>query len=191
MLTHSWVELKKLAKENSENNPWWYSQPEYLAEKIKEQGIEPKNILDVGCGDGRFYKGFKQVFPESKFYGIDVFEFQIQVAKEAFPDGIWDTGYFQVKTYDVPFDLLICAGLFNPVSFEYWPKQIKVAMSICAKIRQMASEYLLITVDFNIHKIFIHEYLRDMYKITKEWQVPDHLKNENQILAAFLYERIK
>ena len=187
----NWVALKNLAKENSEKNSWWYSQPRHLAEKLKEFKINPKNILDVGCGDGRFYKGFKEVFPDSSFYGIDVFQFQIDSANATFPEGIWTCGYIQTLDSLPKYDLIICAGLFNPVALtlENHGKQIKAAMSICVKLRELTPKYMLFLIDFHAYKIFVHEYLQDMFRVIHQWQVPDEFKNQDQILSAFIYER--
>lgn len=49
---------------------WWAGRQELIKELLVSE--KPKNILDIGCGTGETISFLKTVFPEAKFFGVDV-----------------------------------------------------------------------------------------------------------------------
>ena len=59
-----------------------YKSESALLKKIKKKSL--KNILDIGCATGGFYKIFKQLFGSHNYFGLDIESKMIQLAKKRF-----------------------------------------------------------------------------------------------------------
>jgi len=55
-----------------------------ILEKIKK--YKPQNIIDIGCGYGRYLKAINEAYPEIKLFGVDIAESQIEKAKDFLSD---------------------------------------------------------------------------------------------------------
>ena len=76
---------------------------------------KPKNVLDLGCGNGRFVQFFRDVVAEpSAYLGIDSEEQLIEKARQQFPNEI-----FKVQTIDealvdpIEANLVVSFGVFH------------------------------------------------------------------------------
>jgi len=112
--------INKILMSNFNNNLFWnyryFTNPElgsgigsrgkfteYKSKLLKNMGIEKSNsVLDVGCGDLEVLSGFKI----KKYYGMDISEHALKIAKEKFPYGF----YFSYSEREkIPIcDLVIC-----------------------------------------------------------------------------------
>ena len=52
---------------------------------MKAEGFNPADILDYGCGEGRYIGILKEFFPESFIYGSDISDVGLSIAKENHP----------------------------------------------------------------------------------------------------------
>jgi len=66
------------------NNPW-----EEIKFLFDNYLIKDEKVLDLGCGNGRFYEFFKN--KDIDYIGVDDSEKLIEIAKQKFPDGIFQT----------------------------------------------------------------------------------------------------
>ena len=66
------------------NNPW-----EEIKFLFDNYLIKDEKVLDLGCGNGRFYEFFKN--KDIDYIGADDSEKLIEIAKQKFPDGIFQT----------------------------------------------------------------------------------------------------
>lgn len=82
-------------------NDFYRTPPEVtraLGDEFKLRGIEPRTILDVGCGDGAIGKALRVVVPKSRIHGIEY-----DASRALAADGAtWrvDDAYGPVMVYD-------------------------------------------------------------------------------------------
>lgn len=57
-----------------------------VKEPLKYISIEPRKILDYGCGQGAWINLLSKMFPKAKIFGIDISDTAISKAKIQFPD---------------------------------------------------------------------------------------------------------
>lgn len=87
-----------------------------IFETIKTDGFNPRNILDYGCGEGRYIGVLKEYFPESAIYASDISEIGLQIAKEKHPYVRYIT--MDEESLDIEdnfFDLIICIEVLEHV----------------------------------------------------------------------------
>ena len=100
--------------------------------------INPKNILDVGCGEGYMSERIFKQFPDSHITGIDINSEAIKIAKSRCSDV-----RFQVEDiYAIPFDtnsfdLVICSEVLEHI------KDPSIALN---EISRVSSKRVLLTV---------------------------------------------
>lgn len=83
--------------------------------------LKPENILDVGCGQGRYIGVTKSFFKNSCFWGVDFSETAIAKAKENYPDAVFHVGRAEELSSipDQSIDLLITIELLEHVYDVY------------------------------------------------------------------------
>ncbi len=88
-----------------------------------------KSILDVGCASGGFYNVFKSLSPDIRYFGIDISEQLIGVAKKKYPEiadrffsGSGTNMHFDNHAFDIVFCSSVQAHclLYNWLLFECW-----------------------------------------------------------------------
>jgi ubiquinone/menaquinone biosynthesis C-methylase UbiE len=75
-----------IAKEFAETRKEIWEELKFLFEDLKEG----EKVLDLGCGNGRWYKIFKE--KKVDYFGIDNSEKLIEIAKESFPEAKFFVG---------------------------------------------------------------------------------------------------
>ncbi|GMX59001.1 MAG: hypothetical protein MCSN_6560 [Candidatus Microsyncoccus archaeolyticus] len=76
-----------------------WKEMDFLFDKI----LEKERVLDLGCGNGRFYPAFEK--RKANYYGIDFSSKLIELAKEKYPLGNFSVGdAFDIKFEDEFFD---------------------------------------------------------------------------------------
>ena len=103
-------DYNKIAKDYSKKRKFLTEDLKFLAKKAKEG----ERILDLGCGDGRFFKLLKE--RKIDYYGIDLSEKMIELAKKKFPQGKFFL--FDGKKIPFPndfFDRVFCLAVFHHI----------------------------------------------------------------------------
>lgn len=82
--------------------------------KFNRIDFKGKSILDVGCACGGFYNIFKAIAPDINYFGIDISEKFIKIAKNKYPE-IADN-FFVGSATDMPFadksfDIVFCGSV--------------------------------------------------------------------------------
>ena len=86
--------------------------------------INPRRILEVGCGTGRNLRSLQRFFPEAEITGLDLSADMLRIAKQR-TNGV----QLVQRVYDAPaggFDLILCSyalSMFNPG----WERAIETA----------------------------------------------------------------
>ncbi len=99
-----------IAKDYSKKREFLTEDLKFLAKKAKEG----ERILDLGCGNGRFFKLLKE--KKIDYYGVDLSEKMIELAKEKFPQG----KFFLFDGKKIPFlndffDRVFCLAVFHHI----------------------------------------------------------------------------
>jgi len=88
-----------------------------------------KTILDFGCNVGHLLKTAGENIPHSNYYGVDIFQKSLDIAKERFPDAHWihyngyNSTFNPEGTKDAIFelpvnpDIIIAYGVFTHCTF--------------------------------------------------------------------------
>lgn len=72
---------------------------------------KPKNILDVGCGNGHTLKYFKRVYPGTKLYGLDLSPVACKIASDNVSGATIVEGFIEDFDLGCQFDLILCMGV--------------------------------------------------------------------------------
>ena len=70
---------------------------------------EPETFIDIGCGNGHTIEFFKKHWPNTVYYGIDLSDVAIDIAKKKMPD-VWFM-HGDYKNYTVYCDVVTVLGV--------------------------------------------------------------------------------
>lgn len=84
---------------------------------LAKNGFANKKILDLGCGNGRLYELFK--FKMVGYYGIDVSEKMIEIAKERYPTANFRVG----DALNLPFPEDFFDDVYGVAVFHHIPSE--------------------------------------------------------------------
>lgn len=97
---------------------------EALRKALSEIGKEKQTILDSGCGEGYYTKGFSDVFKESEIYGIDVSKEALKLAAKLCPN----VSFAAASAYCLPFEndsFDIITSIFAPFALNEFHRVLK------------------------------------------------------------------
>jgi ubiquinone/menaquinone biosynthesis C-methylase UbiE len=102
-----------IAREFSATRRETWEELKFLFEGLKEG----EKVLDLGCGNGRWYKVFRE--KKVDYFGIDNSEKLIEIAKENFPDAKFFVGdALSLPFQDDFFDKVYSIALFHHIPSE-------------------------------------------------------------------------
>jgi len=128
---------KKIQEEfsKSRQKPFkgWKGVGEYITENFNNP-----NILDLGCGNGRFIKFFKKTYPDFdlSYTGADSNDFFLKEAKKTYPKGIYiKTDIFRnLNTVKGRFDVILGFGITHHFpSIEFAKKWVNQVLALLNK----------------------------------------------------------
>lgn len=176
---------------------WWVSQPYVVCKWLKASGVDPKSILDVGCGDGRWVFAISDIFPDAKYTGIDILTDHIQNNKEDLPSSAWPNFNWilgdickyepndpvEMALISGAFNLTLIAGTLNPLMPE--EKQGKVL----DKIKSLNPRHIVCLFDLNRTGNQPDRWIEDKYKKVSTLVIPPEEKGMRQNIEVWLYEK--
>lgn len=157
--------------------PSWVSQAAAMpieTEEIKAvlSEVSPKSVLDLGCGDGRWYPHLKEWGVED-YFGIDISQRLIKAAKDRFPHLKNSFKAVKVEDYSImdplqpPYDLVFSYTCFEHIKPEDWEKAVE-------NVKKMGKKLLLVEPTNFTSRYYCHEhdYEKD-FKVIKKVQLKD------------------
>ena len=77
-----------------------------------------KTVLDIGCGEGFYYRKLQEVHPEKTFYAFDISKDSVQIAAKSEPN--WAVNWFvgdlaRLPIKDTSMDILL--DIFSPANY--------------------------------------------------------------------------
>jgi trans-aconitate methyltransferase len=78
---------------------------------IQKHAIDPRLILDVGCGNGHSLLRMRLEFPKAKLYGIDLSGEAIRLASGKLPEAKFYQGRIEAFDPDIRFDVISVIGV--------------------------------------------------------------------------------
>ncbi len=93
---------------------------ERLLERLNWTAIQPKKILDVGCGTGQLTQILKKTYTSAKVTGLDIAEGMIQIAKKNKP---FMAGYDFIcaDVDELPYEDNSIDLIFSNLTFQWLP----------------------------------------------------------------------
>lgn len=80
--------------------------------KILPKSLQKFTIADVGCGYGELYYLIKKITSNFKYYGIDISDKMVEMAK-VHCKGTENAAFFSSNKIEFPVDYSIASGIFN------------------------------------------------------------------------------
>lgn len=122
-----------------------------LAEKI--EAVNPKKILDIGCGPGNSTAVLKQRFPEAEIIGIDNSPNMIEAAAKTYPDmefRLIDASHELEKLGENTFDVV-----FSNACIQWLPNHAELLTEMMKLLKKGGVMAVQIPVNYDepIHKI--------------------------------------
>lgn len=140
---------------------------EEIAAFIKE--IKPKSVIDIGCGDGRWYPTLKEHGVE-KYKGVDISWRLIKAAKDRFPHekkNFIDSKLEDLGTEDPRYDLAFSYTCLEHITEEEFPKAVEA-------LKRVAKQALIIEPTDFISRNYCHNHdYREHFKVLKEQKLKD------------------
>jgi tRNA (uracil-5-)-methyltransferase TRM9 len=132
-----------IAKEFSATRKEIWEELKFLFEDLKEG----EKVLDLGCGNGRWYKVFKE--KKVDYFGVDNSEKLIEIAKENFPDAKFFVGdALNLPFSDNFFDKIYSIALLHHIPSEDF--RIKVLKEVKRVLRPGG---ILILTCWRVHRL--------------------------------------
>ncbi len=114
---------------------------------LEEKNFTPKFILDIACGNGKFYPALHKVFPEAKYIGIDNSLPLIEIARKRYTAP--NSGFIHIDVFDylklpneTKFDLIIL------ITFIHHIPEKKNRIKLIKDISKLLSPKGLIVITF-------------------------------------------
>jgi SAM-dependent methyltransferase/transcriptional regulator with XRE-family HTH domain len=120
-----------------------------------------KQVLDVGCGNGRHMKYFSEILPETSFFGVEPSMRAFKMAEDAIEAGSIPNAQIHLgDAYQIPFgieefDMAFCFGVFS--ALPYFPHQNVGINKALNEIRRTLKPngYCLIVSAYGEHRDYL------------------------------------
>ena len=149
-----YLQLYKKYGKNFKALGWLKGNQDIRFEIIKQIGITKKSsVLDVGCGFGDFYEFLKSKKMNCSYYGVDINEKFLEIARERNPSVKFELRDIQKTKFSRKFDWVIATGISNhATNYPHLKNILKEMFNISKKgvVMDFISDY----VDFKNKGIF-------------------------------------
>lgn len=121
--------LSTAAYNSSENMDEFYSDPNVLTQYFTKDridfydgvcalldrlGVQPKSVLDVGCGSGHLLARVRSLWPSAELRGIDFSQKSVELAQRLHPSiEFQGLSVFDLSQIDSKFDLILCTEVLE------------------------------------------------------------------------------
>jgi len=98
---------------------------------------QPKNLLNVGCGNGHTIAYLKELWPKTVFCGFDLSPVAIETARAKLPGVDLQSGFLDEITYPMQFECVILLGVV-----EHFEKLNESLVQLAALVRKDGIVYI-------------------------------------------------
>lgn len=178
------MRIERILYRNAQQH-WWLTQPKAVLKWLSTRIPILKSILDVGCGDGRWYPAILEYYPQAHYIGIDRMEDHYKNNIENIPESYsvnWILGDIQNSKVEGPIELALIAGTFNPLMHPPYQD------AMMSKLVSIAPQHVLCLFDLNQTGNPPDQWLTDYEKVD-EFEVPRGEQSINQNLVVWLWRR--
>ncbi len=134
-----------------------------LAVRIKDFILDPKKIVDIGCGPGNSTAVLKSRFPQAELWGVDNSPNMLADAKKNYPEIGWKLcdAATQLHTLDTDFDLV-----FSNACIQWVPNHSALLVGFMDRLSP--GGVLAVQVPYNQNEP-IHRILKQL-ALSERWQ---------------------
>jgi ubiquinone/menaquinone biosynthesis C-methylase UbiE len=98
---------------------------------LAENQVDPKNIVDVGCGTGRLLRKAMERWPDAQLIGVDPAEGMVEKARSLMPSATFYVSMAEsLPLPDASVDLA-----FSTMSYHHWVNQVEGVREITRVLR--------------------------------------------------------
>jgi len=124
------------------------------------------SVLDVGCGFGDLYGYLKFRKTLVKYFGVDINEESLRIAKKIYPKINVELRDIEEKKFKKKFDWVFSSGMSSDASSQFFIKNILLEMfRICKK--GVAMNFVGGVLDYKIKELFYND-PEKIYSITRK-----------------------
>lgn len=150
-----------------------------------EIGIsKDSSVLDVGCGFGDFYGFLKYQRIKVNYYGVDINENFIKIAKKRYPDTTFEVRDIERQRFTKKFDWVIGLGLTTMTDDNHNKNLMKEMFRICNK--GVVIDFLTSYVNYKVRG-FHYTSPEKMFKFSKSLTKRVSLRNDYKPFNFCLY----
>nr|WP_279538032.1 class I SAM-dependent methyltransferase [Paenibacillus turpanensis] len=96
------------------------------------QSLQPKTMLEVGCGPGVDFIGAVNTCPSIQYTGVDITEQMVQYCRQHYSAGLfYQANIFQLPFESGQFEFVYCKDVLNHV--DEWPKAFTELLRVSQK----------------------------------------------------------
>jgi ubiquinone/menaquinone biosynthesis C-methylase UbiE len=110
----------------------------WIEEHVRDAGVQPKKIIDVGAGSGTTARAYAEVFPDAEVYAIDLAPPQLRAGmRKAEAAGLKNITWLQMDSGDMSyfetdsFDVVHVAHVLHEMDTEWIEKTVRESIRIC------------------------------------------------------------
>lgn len=93
--------------------------------------VEPRSLLDVGCGTGRLLRDARALWPNAELIGVDPANGMVEVARHLTPGAIFHIGMAEALPLpDASVDVVL-----STISFHHWKDQAAGVREVARVLR--------------------------------------------------------
>jgi len=146
------------------DEPWDSEEVKKMIDKLPEK---PQSVLDMGCGNGKWFPLLSQF---GEYEGFDIAKKLVDIAKKKYPKGKFKVGKVETYKADKKFDLAFSYTTLEHIVDADFPKAVK-------NIKKLANYLLLIEPEGFTSRYYCHN-----HDYSKHFKVIGEVKLQDKVI---------